>query len=149
LFSPPTHLAATHFGHGDAELPVRYTRDASGIFTLLVPVVMSPVPPASVAMTLTTQVLSGPFRMGSGPAKKQLGSSPQEPTFPPHWESRVHAVPKFVPPMQCEVGPAPLVQFRLLVPLLATRLGPEMSKILVAWSGVAPGGTLVAPPPPM
>jgi hypothetical protein len=145
-----------HVGHGDDEFPVMYTRDESGMFVLVVPAVRSAVPPASVWMTLTTQVLSPAFTIGSGAAKKQLASSAQKPTWPPHCESAVQSMPVLVEPMQCAVGPAPWVQFRSL-PVCAwvvavssaALLGPWMLKRLVAPSGVAPGGTAVAPPPPM
>jgi hypothetical protein len=130
-----------------------YTRDESGMLTLEVPAVRSAVPPASVWMTLTTQVLRPAFTIGVGAAKKQLALSAHEPAAPPHCESAVQATPVLVEPMQDEAGPAPLVQFRLLVPPLASSvaalLGPAILKRLVAPSGVAPGGTAVAPPPPM
>jgi hypothetical protein len=149
------HVPLTHLGHGDDELPVRYTRDESGTLTLEVPVVRSAMPPASVWTTLTTQVLRPAFTIGSGAAKKQLASSAQAPALPPQSASLAQTAPKFVVPMQCEPGPAPNVQSRLLVPLLASSIAallglPDwMSKMLVAPSGVAPGGTEVAPPPPM
>jgi hypothetical protein len=109
-----------------------YTRDESGTFTLVVPAVRSAVPPASVWMTFTTQELSPAPAIGTGALKKQLASSAQEPALPPQPESAVQAAPVLVLPMQCEVGPAPFVQSRSLVPLLADSvaalLGPEMPK---------------------
>jgi hypothetical protein len=153
-FCPVVHVAGepTHLGHGDAELPVRYTRDERGIVTLEFPAAKSTVPLPLVWTTLTTQVLSPAFTIGRGAAKKQLASSAQLPALPPQLASAVQATPKFVEPMQCELGPAPTVQFWLLVPVLATRVlppGGEIAKTFWAPSGVAPGGTEVAPPPPM
>ena len=89
------------------------------------------MPLASVWITLTTQVLRAPFTIGSGAAKKQLASSAQEPGNPPQSLSAVQALPVLVLPMQCLPGPAPLVQSRGPVPLLATRFVPEMPNVLV------------------
>src|SRR5262249_27692291 len=124
------------------------TRDESGMLAATTPLVTSTRPLASVWMTLMTQVLRLPFGIGSGAAKRELASSAQGPARPPHWESRVHAIPVLVPATQCLPGPAPLVQSRLLVPEFANRLLPETPKIWVAPLGVPPGGTVVAPPPP-
>src|SRR5262245_65883811 len=121
----------------------------------MVPALRLAPPPASVWMTLITQVLSSAFTIGSGALKKQLASSAQEPAPPPQPESAVQAAPVLVEPMQCEVGPAPLVQVRSSVtsgPIgnsVAASLGPETRKQKPWPSGVAAGGTEVAPPPPL
>ena len=53
------------------------------------------------------------------------------------------------PLMQCLPGPAPLVQFWLLVPALPVSVpGPLMARNEVALSGIAPPATTVALPPP-
>jgi hypothetical protein len=80
-------------GQGDAELAVRNTRDASGIFTLEVPVVRSTVPLLSDLKTLSTHVLWLPFGIGNGAAKKQLASSAQESGYPPQSLSAEQAPP--------------------------------------------------------
>src|SRR5262249_13508682 len=108
---PALQVPETHFGHGEALLPVRWVRENSGRLTLDAPVVRSPVPLASVWITLTTQVLRPPFGIGSGGPKKQLASSAQEPGMETSQPlSLVHDAPLFVGPMQCLPGPAPLVQ---------------------------------------
>jgi hypothetical protein len=98
-----------------------------------VPVVRSAVPLASVWMTLTTQVLSPAFTIGVGAAKKQLASSAHAPAVPPQSASVAHTAPVFELPMQCLPGPAPKVQFRSLVPLLADSvaalLEPDIEKM--------------------
>src|SRR5262249_37514374 len=132
---PVSHFLPTHFGHGSAKLPVTNTRDESGRLTDELPVAASPVPLASVWITLSTQVVRTPpakgFGIGSGGPKKQLASSAQAPATPPQPPSFTQAEPVFVAPTQCMPGPAPLVQSAWLGPTLGARLfggAPMMSK---------------------
>src|SRR5262249_30645202 len=128
-FGPALQVPETHFGHGEVALPVRWVRENSGRLTVDAPVVRSPVPLASVWITLITQVLRPPFGIGSGGPKKQLASSAHEPGMETSQPlSLAQAAPLFVGPMQCLPGPAPLVQSVLPVPLLATRFVPGMSQ---------------------
>src|SRR5262249_55222411 len=106
---PALQVPEMHFGHGEVALPVRWVRENSGRLTLDAPVVRSPVPLASVWITLTTQVLRPPFGIGRGGPKRQLASSAQEPGMETSQPlSAVQAAPLFVGPMQCLPGPAPL-----------------------------------------
>jgi hypothetical protein len=115
--------------------------------------VKSPEPPASVWITLTTQVLRLLFSIGSGGAKRQLASSAQAPAPPPQLASAVQAMPVFVLPMQCLSGPAPSVQSAGPLPALTTRgtvePDPATPKMEVEPSTTRDGGTEVAPTPPM
>src|SRR5262245_37333530 len=154
LRAPALQRPFTHFGHAEATLPVRYTREESGIDVEISPVVRSIVPLASLAITLTTQTLSPPWPgavlgIGSGGAKKQFASRAQAPPWLAHWASVVHTWFVKAPPMQCFPGPAPRVQLSGPFPALATRLPPLIPKIVVEASGRAAGGTLALPPPVM
>ena len=123
--------------------------------------VLSNEPAASVWTTLMTQVVSdvtgGGLGIGSGGPKKQFASSAHEPErLQPTQEfaqsvSDVQAplpVPT-LPLMQCVPGPAPVLQSLNEVPVLGPSVvGPVMSRNVVAPSGIGPGGTVVAAPPP-
>jgi hypothetical protein len=103
-------------------------------------------------MTFSTHVVSEPkgggLKTGSGGPKKQFASSAQEPAMPPQAASFAQAGVALLL-MQCVPGPAPFVQSFCEVPSLATRVVPPTTlKMLVASSGILPGGTTVPLPPP-
>src|SRR5262249_37902961 len=153
---PALQVPAMHFGHGEAALPVRWVREKSGRSTLDSPVQRLPIPLASLWITLTTQVLRPLFAIGSGGPKRQFSASAQDPGMATlQSASEEQAAPVFAGPMQCLPGPAPLVQSNFELPLLAVRFelpvwasGAERSKTFEAPSTTAPGGTLMALPPP-
>src|SRR5689334_18031983 len=128
-------------------------------------------------MTFCTQVVRASFGgglgIGSGGPKKQFASGRQEVAPPPQsasveQESGLVWVPALQMPAwhapatlpqsasepqwpltQCLPGPEPLVQSFGPVPALPPSVpGPVMEKVDVAPSGISPGGTIVALPPP-
>src|SRR5207244_11359112 len=96
--------------------------------TLAAPVVGSLVPLASLATTLMTQVAregTAGFWIASGGPKKHFSTGWQAPAVPPQFASDVQLGCGAFALTQCfAVVLDPLVQSRMPVPLLATRVLP-------------------------
>ena len=96
--------------------------------TVAAPVVGSPLPLASVAMTLMTQVAregTAGFWIASGGPKKHFSTGWQAPAVPPQFASDVQlGCGAFALMQWLDVVLDPLVQSRMPVPLLATSVLP-------------------------
>src|SRR5262245_18345195 len=109
------------------------------------------VPLADVCTTFSTHVVSAAkgagLTIGSGGPKKQFASGPHEPAAPPPFPSVAHEGSELLL-MQCFPGPSPTVQVFSLPVFAPVSTAPLMERMDVEPSGMAPGGTTVALPPP-